>query len=102
MASTEEVVLMAGLDTSDALTLTLVGTGPGGNTKTGQYEWGSGGRYGYLDVAQSGSTCTMNNTNVKSVNLNGGTSGTTAYSYTLPRNTYKTINGGYSPINDAH
>ena len=86
----------------EGLTTALVGTGPGGNTKTGQYEWGSGGRYGYLDVAQSGSTCTMNNTNVKSVNLNGGTTGTTAFSYTCPRNTYKTINGGYSPINDAH
>ncbi|MFN7136064.1 MAG: M4 family metallopeptidase [Thermomonas sp.] len=79
----------------------LVGTGPGGNTKTGQYEWGSGGIYGYMDVAQSGSTCTMNNTNVKAVNLNGGTTGTTAYTYTCPRNTYKAINGGYSPINDA-
>ncbi|SHF36523.1 M4 family metallopeptidase [Thermomonas hydrothermalis] len=79
----------------------LVGTGPGGNTKTGQYEWGSGGIYGYMDVTQSGSTCTMNNTKVKAVNLNGGTTGTTAFSYTCPRNTYKTINGGYSPINDA-
>ena len=86
----------------DGLTHALVGTGPGGNTKTGQYEWGSGGIYGYLDVAQSGTTCTMNNANVKSVNLNGGTTSTTAYSYTCPRNTYKTINGGYSPINDAH
>jgi hypothetical protein len=45
----------------------------------------------------------MNNTNVKSVNLNGSTgTSTTAYAYTCPRNTYKTINGGYSPINDAH
>jgi vibriolysin len=86
----------------DGLTHALVGTGPGGNAKTGQYEWGSGGIYGYLDVAQSGTTCTMNNANVKSVNLNGGTSGTTAFSYTCPRNTYKTINGAYSPINDAH
>ncbi|RFP59852.1 pre-peptidase C-terminal domain-containing protein [Cognatiluteimonas weifangensis] len=86
----------------DGLTTADIGTGPGGNQKTGQYEWGSGGIYGYLDVAQSGSTCTMNNANVKSVNLNGGTSGTTAFSYTCPRNTYKTINGGYSPINDAH
>ena len=86
----------------DGLTNALVGTGPGGNAKTGQYEWGSGGRYGFLDVTQSGTTCTMNNSVVKSVNLNGGTSGTTAYSYTCPRNTYKTINGGYSPINDAH
>ncbi len=85
-----------GLTTADA-------TGPGGNSKTGQYEWGSGGIYGYLNVTQSGSTCTMNNTDVKSVNLNGSTgTGTTAYSFTCPRNTYKTINGAYSPINDAH
>ena len=86
----------------EGLTTAQVGTGPGGNAKTGQYEWGSGGRFGFLDVTQSGSTCTMNNANVKSVNLNGGTTGTTAFSYTCPRNTYKTINGGYSPINDAH
>ncbi len=81
---------------------TANGTGPGGNQKTGQYEWGSGGIYGYLNVSQSGSTCTMNNANVRGVNLNGSTGGsTTAFSYTCPRNTYKTVNGGYSPINDA-
>jgi pseudolysin/vibriolysin len=86
----------------DGLTTAQIGTGPGGNAKTGQYEWGSGGIYGYLDVAQSGSTCTMNNTNVRGVNLNGSTGGsTTAFTYTCPRNTYKAINGAYSPINDA-
>jgi len=77
-----------------------IGTGPGGNLKTGQYEYGTD--FGFNDVAQSGSTCTMNNANVKSVNLNHGTSGSTAFSYTCPRNTFKTINGAYSPINDAH
>ncbi|MEO8673726.1 MAG: M4 family metallopeptidase, partial [Tahibacter sp.] len=86
----------------DGLTTSLVGTGPGGNSKTGQYEWGSGGRYGFLDVTQSGTTCTMNNTDVKSVNLNGGTTSTTAFAYTCPRNTTKAINGAYAPINDAH
>ncbi len=86
----------------EGLTTAQVGTGPGGNAKTGQYEWGSGGAYGYLDVTQSGTTCTMNNTDVKTVNLNGGTSGTTAFSYTCPRNTVKAINGAYSPLNDAH
>ena len=78
----------------------LVGTGPGGNAKIGQYEYGT--TYGKLDVTQSGTTCTMNNANVKTVNLNGGTTGTTAFSYTCPRNTVKTINGAYSPLNDAH
>jgi vibriolysin len=84
----------------DNLQHALVGTGPGGNAKTGQYEYGT--NFGFMDVTQSGTTCTMNNTNVKTVNLNGGTSGTTAFSYTCPRNTVKTINGAYSPLNDAH
>ncbi len=84
----------------DNLQHALVGTGPGGNTKTGQYEYGT--NFGFMDVTQSGTTCTMNNTNVKTVNLNGGTSGTTAFSYTCPRNTVKTINGAFSPLNDAH
>jgi len=86
----------------EGLAHAAVGTGPGGNAKTGQYEWGSGGKYGYLDVTQSGTTCTMNNADVKSVNLNGGTTGSTAFSYTCPRNTTKAINGAYAPINDAH
>jgi Zn-dependent metalloprotease len=88
------------LEQWEGLNHALVGTGPGGNAKTGQYEYGTD--YGYLDVAQSGSTCTMNNTNVKTVNLNGATSGSTAFSYTCPRNTVKAINGAYAPLNDAH
>ncbi len=78
------------------------GTGPGGNTKTGQYEYQVGGKYGPLNVTQSGTTCTLDNTVVKTVNLNGGTSGTAAHSFTCPRNTVKAINGAYSPLNDAH
>ncbi len=86
----------------DNLQHALIGTGPGGNAKTGQYEYGSGGKP-FLDVTQSGTTCSMNSTNVKTVNLNGGTgASTTAFSYTCPRNTVKTINGAYSPLNDAH
>jgi vibriolysin len=86
----------------DGLATAQIGTGPGGNAKTGQYEYGT--NFGYLDVAQSGSTCTMNNTNVKTVNLNNSNSNTstTAFSYTCPRNTVKAINGAYSPLNDAH
>ncbi len=84
----------------DALANAEIGTGPGGNQKTGQYEYGTD--HGYLDVAQSGSTCTMDNALVKTVNLNGGTSGSTAFGYTCPRNTVKQINGAYSPLNDAH
>ncbi len=84
----------------DNLQHALIGTGPGGNAKTGQYEYGT--NFGFMDVTQSGTTCTKNNANVKTVNLNHGTSGTTAFSYTCPRNTVKIINGAYSPLNDAH
>jgi vibriolysin len=52
----------------DNLQHALVGTGPGGNLKTGQYEYGT--NFGFMDVTQSGTTCTMNNANVKTVNLN--------------------------------
>jgi Zn-dependent metalloprotease len=84
----------------EGLTTDLVGTGPGGNLKTGQYEYGV--NYGKNDVAVSGTTCTMNNANVKTVNLNHATTGSTAWAYTCPRNTVMAINGAYSPLNDAH
>ena len=84
----------------EGLTHTEVGTGPGGNQKTGQYEYGTD--FGYMDVAVNGGTYTMNNADVKTVDLNHGTSGSTAYSYAGPRNTRKQINGAYSPLNDAH
>jgi vibriolysin len=74
--------------------------GPGGNEKTGQYYYGTD--FGDLDVAQSGNTCTMTNSNVKTVNLNNGTSGSSAYSFTCPENTFKEVNGAFSPLNDAH
>jgi vibriolysin len=75
-------------------------TGPGGNQKTGQYNYGTD--FGSMDVAFSGGTSTMNNTNVKTVNLNHSTSGSTAYSFSGTNNTHKTINGAFSPLNDAH
>ena len=84
----------------EGLTTDSIGTGAGGNAKTGQYEYGTD--FGFNDVAVNGSTCTMNNSNVKTVNLNHGSSGSTAFSYTCPRNTVKEINGAYSPLNDAH
>lgn len=76
-------------------------TGPGGNTKTGRYEYGSNG-LGYMDVAESNGTCIMENSNVKTVDLNHGYSGSNAFTFPCPRNTHKEINGAYSPLNDAH
>ncbi|WP_338848007.1 M4 family metallopeptidase [Massilia sp. W12] len=72
-------------------------TGPGGNSKTGQYEYGT--NYGFLQVTDN---CAMDSTNVMAVNLNHGTSGSTPYQFACSRNTFKAINGAYSPINDAY
>ena len=78
-----------------------IGTGPGGNTKTGQYEFGV--KYGNLDVTQAGSTCSLNNTNVATYNMGQGTRTPKAsHSFTCPRNTVLTVNGGFAPMNDAH
>ena len=75
-------------------------TGPGGNTKVGRYEYGTD--YDALEVSENNGTCTLENSNVKTVDLNHGTTGDTAFSFACPRNTYKEINGAYSPLNDAH
>nr|NIO79337.1 PKD domain-containing protein [Candidatus Aminicenantes bacterium]NIQ65304.1 PKD domain-containing protein [Candidatus Aminicenantes bacterium]NIT25723.1 PKD domain-containing protein [Candidatus Aminicenantes bacterium] len=87
------------IESYDMLRYAFEGTGPGGNQKIGQYEYGTD--YPAFGVAVNGSTCTMNYADVKSVNLNHGTSGSTAFSYSCYRNTFKVINGAYSPINDA-
>ncbi len=75
-------------------------TGPGGNTKIGQYDYGVD--YDALNVTENSNICTLENSNVKTVDLNHGTSGNSAYSFDCPRNAHKEINGAYSPLNDAH
>ncbi|UCH97518.1 MAG: M4 family metallopeptidase, partial [Candidatus Aminicenantes bacterium] len=75
------------------------GVGPGGNLKVGYYYYGTD--YDPFCVAVNGGTCTMNCTDVKTVDLNHGTSGSTPYSYTCYENLHKEINGAYSPLNDA-
>lgn len=77
-------------------------TGPGGNQKTGQYTWGANG-LAYLDVTQSGTSCTAQNANVRTYNMNKATSGTgTLWTFTCPNSSGDAINGAYGPINDAH
>ncbi len=75
-------------------------TGPGGNTKVGQYEYGTD--FGYLDVTETADDCEMENANVKTVDLNHGTSGSDVFTFSCSRNTHQEINGAYSPLNDAH
>ncbi len=79
-------------------------TGPGGNAKTGRYYYGT--EFPALDVTVGGDgKCIFENTNVKVVDLNHSYNwydNNSAYSFTCPENTYKAINGAYSPINDAY
>jgi Zn-dependent metalloprotease len=72
-------------------------TGPGGNNKTGVYYYGTD--FGYMNVSSSG--C-MTNSNVQTIDLNHGTGGGSVHCFTLPNNTYKSINGAFCPLNDAH
>ena len=88
------------------------GSGPGGNLKTGRYVYGTGGNYPPFEVLKDGTTCILNDTNVKTVNLGHSTSGSAAFVYNDPTtsecwNQYNTtanstINGAYTPLNDAH
>src|SRR3546814_4738299 len=84
----------------DALKNVEIGTGHGGNEKTGQYEYGTD--YGFLDVEESGADCTMNSEKVTTINLDHGTSGSTPWTYTCPRNTVEAVNGAFAPLTDAH
>ncbi|MDE1461945.1 M4 family metallopeptidase [Spartinivicinus poritis] len=72
-------------------------TGPGGNRNTGKYYYGKD--FDHLDVDDQ---CRMENTNVKTINLNHATSGGSVHRFNCPENTVKEINGAYSPLNDAH
>jgi vibriolysin len=77
------------------------GTGPGGNTKVGQYQWGTGVPPKY-EVEEQGADCRMDSTILKTEDLNHGVSGSGApYQFTCHENLHKQINGASSPLNDA-
>ncbi len=88
----------------DNINYQKIGTGPGGNIKTGAYEYGSD--FDFLDVTQADTHCRMENANVKTVNLNHtipvDDRVLDAYSFPCVRNTFQAINDAFSPINDAH
>jgi Zn-dependent metalloprotease len=74
-------------------------TGPGGNGKTGAYEYGK--QYGFLPVDDN---CNMNNGSVVAVDLQSSknTQLQTPFHFSCPRNTAdRAVNGAYGPINDA-
>lgn len=90
----------------DDLKFEAIGTGPGGNEKTGYYTYGDvhqGTNYGFLDVTCNLGICVMENPTVETINLKGAKVGIIPYYYrgTEHDGTDK-INGAISPLNDAH
>ncbi|RNC76963.1 M4 family metallopeptidase [Piscirickettsia salmonis] len=90
-------------------------TGPGGNEKTVQYG-PTGVKFFYgennlpaLNVSEDNSTCTMDNGDVRLVNVEHQADhswdsdyNTTAYQYSCGHNQGDPINGAYSPTDDAY
>lgn len=72
-------------------------TGPGGNEKTGRYEYGTD--YPAMQVDEN---CRMDTPNVETVDMENNTSGGSVFSFTCPYNDNRYTNGAYSPLNDAH
>ena len=83
-------------------------TGPGGNERTGRYEYGID--YSPLAVTQEGNDCIMENSRVKTINLDAIATDfgdvipqdLPAFRFPCSENTYKAVNGAFSPLNDAH
>ncbi|MCL1076717.1 peptidase M4 family protein [Parashewanella spongiae] len=91
----------------NGLTTQKMGTGPGGNLKTGRYEYGTDKPF--LDIKKIGDKCYMESKHVKTVNMAGRFTkpkpDDEAYNFPCVnkyRNTYKETNGAFSPVNDAH
>ncbi|WP_211264575.1 M4 family metallopeptidase [Gynuella sunshinyii] len=72
-------------------------TGPGGNSKTGKYYYGTD-----FPAMEVNSGCEMSTSNVDTIDMKNRTSGGSIFSFDCPENTYQQVNGAYSPLNDAH
>lgn len=89
------------LDSYDNIQFAETGTGPGGNTRTGTYTWGTGVAPKF-EVTQSGSNCGMDIPSLMTEDMNNRTTGTgRAYSFACSNNTQRPANGALSPANDG-
>lgn len=75
-------------------------TGPGGNEKTGKYIYGQD--FKAMIAKQGQDACYLDSPNVATYDMNNMVFGGKLHSFTCGENSYKAINGAYSPLNDAH
>lgn len=78
------------------------GTGPGGNLRTGKYQFGPSGLYPAFDVMGSGSNCRLDSQNVVTWDMKHQKSGGSVHTFPCYENTDREVNGSYSALNDAH
>lgn len=93
--------------------------GPGGNEKMGRYDYGKEYPELVVETSSKAGTCVMDSPNVDTVDMRhedpdgaaggggmgggGGGGGTyDPFEFKCGENTYQSINGAYSPINDGH
>lgn len=81
----------------NGLTTHKMAHGPGGNEKTGIYEYGED--FNGLPVSED---CAMSSKHVDTINMNHKRMGGDIHQFACPSNTHKAINGAFSPLNDAH
>ncbi|WP_340679101.1 M4 family metallopeptidase [Paraglaciecola sp.] len=78
------------------------GTGPGGNLRTGRYEFGPNGTYSAFQIMGSGNTCRLDSPNVVTYDMNHQKTGGNVHTFPCYENTARQVNGSYSALNDAH
>jgi len=78
------------------------GSGPGGNERTGRYQFGLNGQYPAFQITGSGSSCRLDSTNVITYDMNHQKSGGNVHTFPCYENTSRQVNGSYSALNDAH
>ena len=91
------------LESYDNLQRAYLGVGPGGNAQTGRYTWGAN-NLPKLDVTTTGPDCHLSSKGITTTNMGNGIAIAVARPWHFPcyRNTFKTTNGAFSPLNDAH
>jgi vibriolysin len=79
---------------------TVAATGPGGNEKTGFYQYGVDRPY--MSVTQTDKGCQMFNAAVATFDMHQTADDPVLWTFTCPLSQGDAINGAQSPINDAH
>jgi vibriolysin len=77
-------------------------TGPGGNLRTGRYQFGQGKRYPAFEVTESNGICQLDSASVVTYDMNHQTTGGRVHKFSCYENNSREVNGSYSALNDAH